>query len=195
MKDTLIVLTGGSGSGKSFYENFLSKNGFEKFISHTTREARIKDNEKHGVDYFFVSKEDFDKIEMLELTKVKDNYYGVSMEEYLSKKGNSVVVVDPNGAKQIVDKLGISNLVLVLLDISEEERVQNMINRGDTKEFIDFRLNNENFVKDYYNLGLEPNILIKERLEDPNVLLNQINSILNQRNELMKVYSYNYIEL
>ncbi len=183
MKDTLVVLTGGSGSGKSFYEKFLSKNGFEKFISHTTREARIKDNEKHGVDYFFVSKEDFDKIEMLELTKVKDNYYGVSMEEYLSKKGNSVVVVDPNGAKQIVDKLGISNLVLVLLDISEEERVQNMINRGDTKEFIDFRLNNENFVKDYYNLGLEPNILIKERLEDPNVLLNQINSILNKKNE------------
>ena len=30
----------------AFYENFLNINGFEKFVSHTTREARIKDNEK-----------------------------------------------------------------------------------------------------------------------------------------------------
>ena len=46
MSKKTIVLTGGSGSGKSFYEKFLNINGFEKFVSHTTREARIKDKKK-----------------------------------------------------------------------------------------------------------------------------------------------------
>ena len=106
MSKKTIVLTGGSGSGKSFYEKFLNINGFEKFISHTTREARIKDNEKNGVDYYFVTKEEFKNVEMLETTIVKDNFYGLSLNEYLSKNNNCVVVVDPNGTKQLIDKIG-----------------------------------------------------------------------------------------
>ena len=179
MSKKIVVLTGGSGSGKSFYENFLNINGFEKFISHTTREARIKDNEKNGVDYYFVTKEEFKNVEMLETTIVKDNFYGLSLNEYLSKEDNCVVVVDPNGTKQLIDKLGKENLVTILLDISLEERKQNMIDRGDTIEAIEKRLLNEDFVNDYYNLGLKPDILIQERLNDPKILLDKINDFLN----------------
>ena len=179
MSKKIVVLTGGSGSGKSFYEKFLNINGFQKFVSHTTREARIKDNEKNGVDYYFVTKEEFKNIEMLETTIVKDNFYGLSLNEYLSKEDNCVVVVDPNGTKQLIDKLGKENLVTILLDISLEERKQNMIDRGDTIEAIEKRLLNEDFVNDYYNLGLKPDILIQERLNDPKILLDNINDFLN----------------
>lgn len=181
MSKKIVVLTGGSGSGKSFYEKFLNINGFEKFISHTTREARIKDNEKNGVDYYFVTKEEFKNVEMLETTIVKDNFYGLSLNEYLSKEDNCVVVVDPNGTKQLIDKLGKENLVTILLDISLEERKQNMIDRGDTIEAIEKRLLNEDFVNDYYNLELNPDILIQEKLNDPKILLDKINNFLNTK--------------
>lgn len=179
MSKKTIVLTGGSGSGKSFYEKFLNINGFEKFVSHTTREARIKDNEKNGVDYYFVTKEEFKNVEMLETTIVKDNFYGLSLNEYLSKNNNCVVVVDPNGTKQLIDKLGKENLVTILLDIDLEERKQNMLDRGDTIEAIEKRLLNEDFVNDYYDLGLNPDILIQERLDEPKFLLDKINDFLN----------------
>ena len=181
MSKKIVVLTGGSGSGKSFYEKFLNINGFEKFVSHTTREARIKDNEKNGVDYYFVTKEEFKNVEMLETTIVKDSFYGLSLNEYLSKNNNCVVVVDPNGTKQLIDKLGKENLVTILLDINLEERKQNMLDRGDTIEAIEKRLLNEDFVNDYYNLGLKPDILIQEKLNDPKILLDKINNFLNTK--------------
>lgn len=116
---------------------------------------------------------------MLETTIVKDNFYGLSLNEYLSKNNNCVVVVDPNGTKQLIDKLGKENLVTILLDINLEERKQNMLDRGDTIEAIEKRLLNEDFVNDYYNLGLKPDILIQERLDDPKILLDKINDFLN----------------
>lgn len=174
----IVVLTGGSGSGKSFYEKYLAQNGYDKLISHTTREKREKDNEQESVDYYYVSKEKFNEIDMLEITEIKNNYYGLSVNEFLSKNNNVVVVVDPNGATQIVDKLGRDKAILILLDISLDERTRNMINRGDTKEFIKSRLENEDFVNDYYRLGLEPDILINERIEDLDNLLNLVNDKL-----------------
>jgi hypothetical protein len=83
------------------------------------------------------------------------------------------------GTKQLIDKLGKENLVTILLDIDLEERKQNMLDRGDTIEAIEKRLLNEDFVNDYYNLGLKPDILIQERLDEPKILLDKINDFLN----------------
>jgi hypothetical protein len=80
---------------------------------------------------------------------------------------------------EVIDKLGKENLVTILLDIDLEERKQNMLDRGDTIEAIEKRLLNEDFVNDYYNLGLKPDILIQERLDEPKILLDKINDFLN----------------
>ena len=136
-------------------------------------------HERYTIYFDRYTKEEFKNVEMLETTIVKDNFYGLSLNEYLSKKGNCVVVVDPNGTKQLIDKIGKENLVTILLDIDLEERKQNMLDRGDTIEAIEKRLLNEDFVNDYYNLGLKPDILIQERLEEPKILLDKINDFLN----------------
>jgi sulfate adenylyltransferase subunit 1 len=49
----------------------------------------------------------------------------------------------------------------------------------DKIEAIEKRLLNEDFVNDYYNLGLKPDILIQERLDEPKILLDKINDFLN----------------
>ena len=57
----MIILSSPSGAGKTTLVNLLSKlNNFEISISHTTRKPRP--NEVDGIDYFFIDKEEFEKI-------------------------------------------------------------------------------------------------------------------------------------
>jgi guanylate kinase len=83
-RGAILVLSGPSGAGKSTIINAASSEIGEYYfsISTTTRSARI--GEEHGVDYFFVSKEDFeDDIKagnFLEYAQVHGNYYGTSLK-------------------------------------------------------------------------------------------------------------------
>ena len=83
-KGAILVLSGPSGAGKSTIINAASAEIGEYYfsISTTTRAPRV--GEKNGVDYFFVSKEDFEEdIKMgnfLEYAKVHGNYYGTSLK-------------------------------------------------------------------------------------------------------------------
>ena len=78
-KGLFVVISGPSGVGKNTICNILVDKGYGNFsVSMTTR--GIRDGEKDGKNYFFVSKEDFEKnIEkdnFLEYAKYGDNYYG-----------------------------------------------------------------------------------------------------------------------
>jgi len=83
-KGAILVLSGPSGAGKSTIINAASSEIGEYYfsISTTTRAPRV--GEKNGVDYFFVSKEDFEEdIKMgnfLEYAQVHGNYYGTSLK-------------------------------------------------------------------------------------------------------------------
>ena len=83
-KGAILVLSGPSGAGKSTIINAASEEIGEYYfsISTTTREARI--GEEDGVDYFFVSKENFEEDikagNFLEYAQVHGNYYGTSLK-------------------------------------------------------------------------------------------------------------------
>ena len=81
----LIVLSGPSGVGKGTVRKAIfdsNDNDFQYSISMTTRQPRP--GEKNGVDYYFVSKEEFEhEIQtggMLEYAKYVDNYYGTPLK-------------------------------------------------------------------------------------------------------------------
>lgn len=183
MKKYFVIFCGGSGSGKSFYEKTLSENDYFKLISHTTRNLRIKDNEKHGEHYYFVTKEEFDNTEMVESITIHGNNYGLSKFEVLRQDGNKVLVAEANGVKQTLNFINNDQdmidyiPIVVLLDIEYEERKQNMENRGDSEENILKRLNDENIVGDFYNLGLEADIIIKNRVNIMEVINNYIKEL------------------
>jgi len=83
-RGAILVLSGPSGAGKSTIINAASDEIGEYYfsISTTTRDPRV--GEENGVDYFFVSKEDFEEDikagNFLEYAQVHGNYYGTSLK-------------------------------------------------------------------------------------------------------------------
>src|SRR5690625_6088268 len=79
-KGILFILSGPSGVGKGTVRKQLFKEATDlKYsVSMTTREKRP--GEQEGVDYFFKTKEEFERLiqqgELLEYAKYVDNYYG-----------------------------------------------------------------------------------------------------------------------
>lgn len=101
-----IIISSPSGAGKTtIARKLLSKvkNSYLS-ISCTTREPRK--GEKHGVDYFFLSKSKFrilnKKKKFLESAKVYDNYYGTLWSEIKKSKKKIILLdVDWQGARSI----------------------------------------------------------------------------------------------
>jgi guanylate kinase len=106
-KGILIVVSGPSGAGKStLIERFLREDGQSSFsISYTTRQKR--EHEIDGKDYYFVSKETFEKMigkdNFLEWENVHSYMYGTPKEEILKtlNTGKDIILdIDVKGALQ-----------------------------------------------------------------------------------------------
>ena len=107
-KGALFVVTGASGSGKTtLVKKALSTiPSIEFSVSATTRP--IRSNEQDGVDYHFLSKEQFQsKIQngdFLEWAEVYGNYYGTlkkPVEEALQSGSSILLDIDIKGAQQV----------------------------------------------------------------------------------------------
>ncbi|KAI3382805.1 hypothetical protein SNEBB_005113 [Seison nebaliae] len=104
-----LVVCGPSGSGKSTLINRVLEeyeNKFEFSISHTTRQPRGR--EKSGVEYYFVSPNEFQDMikqeKLLEYAEFAKNFYGTSKEEINRiQNKNKICVLDLeiNGVRNI----------------------------------------------------------------------------------------------
>lgn len=135
----MILLVGASASGKTEIAKLLSeKYGIKKAITNTTREKR--EGEKNGVDYYFLSKEEFlnlkENNKLVESTIYNSNYYGCSKSEIGE---NKCIVLEPEGIASFL-KLGNKNMVTFLLLAKEETRRKRMMTRGDAPEAIEKRI-------------------------------------------------------
>jgi len=109
MNNLIVTITGPSCAGKSTLERMMRDQlDFENVVSTTTRPKR--EGEIDGASYRFISREAFDKNEAdgcyIESVEFNGNKYGVSAEEakrVFAKGRPMVVVVEPNGMKQIAE--------------------------------------------------------------------------------------------
>ena len=117
----LIIISSPSGTGKtSICKKIINRDKRIKLsVSHTTRSPR--DNEMNGVDYFFVSGDEFDsKIldqSFLEYARVFGNFYGTSknnVKNLLSKDFDVLFDIDWQGAAQIL-KSNLAKIVTIFL--------------------------------------------------------------------------------
>jgi len=144
--DTMLILTGASASGKTVTALDLQKRyGLVKAITTTTR--ALRDGEQDGVDYFFVTKEEFEKRlkedKFVEHSIYNSNYYGCGKDQV---SDNKVIVLDPNGLHSF-QNLHDPRIITVLLVADEQTRRERMLGRGDKHEKIVERLTND--VRDF----------------------------------------------
>lgn len=133
----IIALLGASGSGKSTLENELAnKYGYEKIVSHTTRKQRV--GEVNGKDYHFIDNETF--METLERGLFaeyeeysQNRFYGTLKSDYTS--GNKVVVLTPNGLRQLKRNCKDGDIFTVLVETNLGTRMKRYIDRCGVDKF------------------------------------------------------------
>ena len=86
VKGSILVISGPSGSGKtSLARSVCEELGDKAYFSISTTTRPMREGEKNGVDYFFITKEEFLKdIEdgyFLEWAEVHGNFYGTSKKQ------------------------------------------------------------------------------------------------------------------
>ena len=149
-KGAILIISGPSGCGKStlLKEVYKEIDNYYFSISTTTRAPRI--GEVNGVDYFFVTKEEFEKdIEndsFLEYAKVHDNYYGTSLKPINKalEEGKLVIFdIDVQGHEIVRNKLD-SVVTSVFITTPSLKVLEERLNsrNTDNSEIIEKRLKN-----------------------------------------------------
>ena len=147
----LIIISSPSGTGKTSVCKKITNidKNLKLSVSHTTRAPR--DNEINGIDYFFISSEEFnDKIldqSFLEYANVFGNYYGTSksnVEEILTKDFDVLFDIDWQGASQIL-KSNLAKIVTIFLVPPSKESVLERLKKrseetGDDHKSIEKRM-------------------------------------------------------
>ncbi|OIP42312.1 guanylate kinase [Candidatus Desantisbacteria bacterium CG2_30_40_21] len=150
MKSTslLLVISAPSGAGKTTVTRGVLK-AFPEIqfsVSMCTRSKR--DNERDGIDYFFVSEENFKDCmargDLVEWTKIYDDYYGTTkrvVEDMLSAGVNVIFDIDSKGARAIKE-LYPDNAVLIFIlpPFMEDLRIRLLGRMTDSQEEIEKRL-------------------------------------------------------
>ncbi len=145
-KGLLIVLSGPSGSGKGTVRDVLMRGrDFVYSVSATTRAPRV--GETDGVDYHFITREDFEgRIrdgEMLEYTVYNGNYYGTPLHEamrILDEGRNLILEIEVEGAMN-VKRLYPDAVLIMLLPPSFSVQAARLRGRGtESEEVIEGRL-------------------------------------------------------
>ena len=150
-KGAILLLSGPSGCGKSSLLNELYKEIDNYYFSISTTTRKPRDGEKDGIDYFFVSKDEFEKdIDdgyFLEYATVHGNYYGTSLKPIMSSLNDAKLVIfdiDVQGY-EIVKKQNLKNLItsVFITTPTLKELEKRLISRGtDTNQVIQQRMQN-----------------------------------------------------
>ena len=155
----ILILSGPSGCGKSTLLKEVYKEISDYYFSISTTTRAPREGEVNGIDYFFVTKEEFESDiksdDFLEYAEVHGNYYGTSLKpinKALDEKKLVIFDIDVQGHEIVRKKLNsivtsvfITTPSLKLLD----ERLTSR--NTDSSEVIANRIKNAKFEVEYFN--------------------------------------------
>ncbi len=150
MKGAILVISGPSGAGKSSLINEMLKEIKDVYFSISTTTRQMREGEREGVEYFFISKEEFEKEikegEFLEWAKVHGNYYGTSLKpvkKALKEQKLVVFDIDVQGHKIVKEKFKELTTSVFLTTPSLKVLQERLLKRGtDDMQTIQKRVNN-----------------------------------------------------
>lgn len=186
----LFILIGESGSGKSTVEKEIHKLGLaKKVISTTTRKPRSYEVESE--DYHFISDVIFKTYlaqgqyaEWSQYTTVNGKaFYGINKNDIKLDYGNQLCVVNPHGARQLIESLK-GDAIVIHIKRNDKDRVVSALNRDES--------NFDNVFKEAYRRYLAD----KEDFADIDDIVNYVVSndgdledTINQIKEIIKKYN------
>lgn len=163
-KGAILILSGPSGCGKSTLLKEVYKDIRDYYFSISTTTRTIREGEQHGVDYYFVSKEEFEKDidegNFLEYANVHGNYYGTSL-------------------KPITEALDENKLVIFDIDVQGHDIVRKKLNDIITSVFITTPSLKE-LENRLYNRSTDSDDVIQKR-------------IINAQEEIKSFLEYDYL--
>ena len=190
MTKNIFCIVGESGSGKSYYSNsiildkkFMKQANLEQLIYGTTRAPRS--GEKNGIDYNFISIEEYKKIpddklvEFRTYNTINGKVYYFTKSDYIEDKKHNLICTASLYqyesyrnwiANENIKNPGSYNLYLIILNANVKERLLRIINR---------RCENDD---DIYEAC---RIIVEERAE--------FNIVKSRIPELMEPLSYNTV--
>lgn len=168
----LYILSAPSGCGKTtiLRKVMANINGLAFSVSHTTRSPRS--GEKNGVDYHFVTEEEFHKMRneelFLEWAEVHGNYYGTSRPAVLEQlvNGQDIILdIDVQGAAIINEDESLDGISIFVAPPTLAELEKRLRGRGtDSDETVALRLHNAG--KEMEAVSRYKYLVINDRLED-----------------------------
>jgi guanylate kinase len=169
-KGSILILSGPSGCGKSTLLKEVYKDISDYYFSISTTTRAPRTGELNGVDYFFVTKEEFEKDiandDFLEYAKVHDNYYGTSLKPINKalEEGKLVIFdIDVQGHEIVRTKLDsiVTSVFITTPSLTVLEQRLNTRNT-DSVEIIEKRIKNAKgeveFFQDYDYLIINDNL-------------------------------------
>ena len=132
----MVILSSPSGAGKTTITKKIQQKhrSFKLSVSHTTRKPRS--NEVDGVDYHFISNEDFKKYindgKFYEYAKIFDNYYGTlkNTVDQTIKNNDIIFDIDWQGTKQLSKFKNLNLIKIYLIPPNKNELKQRLIKRN-----------------------------------------------------------------
>jgi guanylate kinase len=120
-----IIICGPSASGKTYLRKRLEGKGFKCDISYTTRKPR--EGEKYGVDYNFISEDEFtlriSQGAFYENVQYNGNRYGTGLYEW---NNMDCFIMETDGIKHIKPE-DRKDCFIIYLDPPRFERVRRMV--------------------------------------------------------------------
>ncbi len=180
-ENIMVILSSPSGVGKTTLTKKIQQKypNFKISVSHTTRSPRS--NEVDGVDYHFVSKDNFKKLikenKFYEYAKIFENYYGTLKQSVDSTiKSNDIIFdIDWQGTKKL-SKFKNLNLIKIYLITENKEELKNRLVKRDQNTQIEVEKRYRSFDEDVKHWKDYDYIVINKNLD---ICFKQIESIIN----------------
>ena len=179
-ENILVILSSPSGVGKTTITKKIQQKykSFKISVSHTTRSPRS--NEVNGVDYNFISHDEFKKLinenRFYEYAKIFDNYYGTLKKSVddLIKKNDIIFDIDWQGTKQLSKFKNLKFVKIYLITSNKKDLKERLVKRNqNSKDEVEKRFSA--FEEDIKHWNDYDYIVINKNLD---VCFNQIEKII-----------------